>query len=191
MISIVRIIATYYRNNKLLPDTTIDCMEYTLTAFVNEISKVLMYAIAFGAFGLLLNFLLAYIVFVSVRLFAGGVHCKTYWGCAIISFLMLGSCVGIGFIGENLKNLLFVFSLMSVVFPAFLSPVTPSFRIIKTDKHKMLLRIIAVLISLVWIVVSQVIVKNDVLSLTVLFAVSLVNYQLIIPAIIKHIKCRR
>ncbi len=188
MKSVSEIIAMYYRNNQLLPSDTIDCMEYTLKALINELTKVLMYVVVFAFFGVLSNFLLAYVAFVTVRLFAGGIHCKTYWGCALVSFLMLGSCVGVGVVAPEQQQTIFVVSLISIVVPVLLAPVTPSFRVIKTDKHKMLLRAVAAIVSLIWVMSAHLMIKNAVLSVTVLFTVSLANYQLIIPKIVELIK---
>ena len=187
---ISKMIAKYYRKTELLSEHTIECMEYAMLAFENEISKLLMFALVFGVLGLLEQFLLSYIVFVSVRIFAGGIHCKTYWQCAFVSMIMFSVCVFIANLCSDFGKLLFVIALLSVVCPLVLSPMTPSFRIIKTDNHKRLLKTLAILLSVGWIILASIIAKHKVLSNTIVITVSVVNYQLVIPAML-HLKKRR
>ena len=58
-------VANYYRKKELLPEQTIVCMEYAMQAFENELSKFVMFAIAFGVAGLLKEFYLTYVVLVE------------------------------------------------------------------------------------------------------------------------------
>lgn len=187
---IAKMIANYYRKTKLLSEHTIECMEYAMLALENEISKLLMFALVFMMLGLLKQFLLSYTVFVSVRIFAGGIHCKTYWRCAVVSMVMFIVCVFGANLCSDFGKLLFVISLLSIVCPLVLSPMTPSFRIIKTDNHKRLLKILAILLSLGWIILAGIIAKHKVLSHTIMTTVSVANYQLVIPAML-HLKKRR
>lgn len=187
---ISKMIANYYRKTKLLSEDTIECMEYAMLALENEISKLLMFALVFLLLGLLEQFLLSYTVFVSVRIFAGGIHCKTYWQCTLVSMLMFSTCVFLADLCSESVKLLFVIALVSIVFPLMLSPMTPSFRIIKTDNHKWLLKTLAVLLSVGWIIFACMIINNKILSTTIMITVSVVNYQLVIPAML-HFKRRR
>ena len=58
-------VANYYRKKELLPEQTIVCMEYAMQALENELSKFVMFAIAFGVAGLLTKFFLTYVISVS------------------------------------------------------------------------------------------------------------------------------
>lgn len=186
MISLSKSIADLYRKHELLPSNTIDCMEYSLKAFENEISKFLMYTILFSVFDLFINFLLVYGVFVSIRLFAGGLHCKTYWGCAVVSLFMLSICVFIGFVNFENLSVLYIIAIVSSVCPILLSPLTPSFRLIKTDSHKILLKTIAVILTFMWVLFAWLALNDQVLIISVLFTVSLVNYQLVFVKLFKQ-----
>ena len=76
-------VANYYRKKELLPEQTIVCMEYAMQAFENELSKFVMFAIAFGVAGLLKEFYLTYVVLVSVRVFTA-----KRIGAALLSVLL-------------------------------------------------------------------------------------------------------
>ena len=124
-------VADCYQKKELLPSTTIECMEYTLKALLNEISKCVLYGAIFSFFHMLPDFLLAYAVFVTLRLFAGGIHCKTYWGCLIVSFIMITTCLLLPRAFPDSRVIMTGLSMISAICPLLWAPVTPSFRMIK------------------------------------------------------------
>lgn len=176
-------IADYYRKRNLLPSDTIDCLEYVLKSFFNEWSKVAIYCVIALLFGKLAVFLLCYITFVTIRLFAGGIHCKTYWGCFVLSFLFLGGCViGSAFFSNNLSAL-YIITLISCIIPLLFSPVTPSFRVIKEKRHQLFLKVFATVVGMGWICIAYFLTTNYNVSAAILLTVSTANYQLPIPIV--------
>lgn len=184
-------IANFYRKRNLLPEDTVACMEYTLKCIFNEISKVMIYTGLFWICGLLYEFWACYIVFVSVRIFAGGIHCKTYWGCFFVSFLFISLCVILPQVLSLSTPMLIWATLFSCAFPLLLSPVTPAFRIIKSKSHRTWLRLLALGICLSWVLFAQVANCNEKLMQTILLTVSVANYQLVLPKGVYYFKNRR
>lgn len=182
-------IADYYRKKELLDEETVQKMEYTLKAIYNELSKLLIFILLFSLVGKSINFLSCYIAFVSLRLFAGGIHCKTYWGCfsfSLISFLFfiyIPVCMNINI------HVLRMISYILCVLPALFSPVLPSFRRIKKERTKLLLKITAVLVTLIWTSLSYVI--DSEYSVSILIALSTANLQLLIPVVGDKISNRK
>ena len=80
----------------------------------------------------------------------------------------------------------FAIAIVSVVFPLLFAPMTPSFRIIKSDKHKIVLKVLAMLLSLGWILLACFVIKDPVSAAVVMTTVSVANYQLIIPPLIQR-----
>jgi phosphate/sulfate permease len=62
-----------------------------------------------------------------------------------------------------------------------LSPVTPSFRMIKNENHKLILRVFAILISCIWISAANYCGLSYSVASAALCAISIANYQLIVP----------
>ena len=170
-------IANYYRKNDLLDPQTIECMEYTVKAFFNELSKVFIYSVIFGMSKTLSYFFVSYITFVSIRLFAGGIHCKTYWGCFLLSFLLIGGCIYWPQFVHTPLNVLLILSLVSCVFPLFLSPVTPTFRIIKKTQQRKLLRVLAIATSVLWVLIAKAIEEDYYTAACILCTIIIANYQ--------------
>lgn len=174
-------IADYYRKKELLDETTIQKMEYTLEAVYNELSKLVIFMLLFSLVGKFTVFLLCYIAFVSLRIFAGGIHCKTYWGCfsfSLISFLFF---IYLPVISDVSIHILRAITFFSCILPALFSPVLPSFRGIKNSRTKLILKITAVLVTLIWTSLSYTV--DPVYSVSILIALSTANLQLVIPVI--------
>ncbi len=88
------------KTNPEFTDLELKKMKYGLICFFNEITKLIPYYILFNLFGLQWYFLVAIIFFSSLRLFIGGYHAKTYWGCFFFSLVLL--CI-IVFAGITIK----------------------------------------------------------------------------------------
>lgn len=175
-------IADYYRKNRLLDEETIQKMEYTIKAIFNELSKLIIFIILFSLLGKQISFLLCYLAFVSLRIFAGGLHCKTYWGCftfSLISFLMFIYIPDL--IDINIR-IMQIIAYISCLFPAVFSPVLPSFRNIKSSRKKTILKITAVFVTLLWTSLSYTVISPK-YSISILLALSIANFQLIIPIV--------
>ena len=174
------IIADYYRKHALLPDETIACMEYTLKAIYNELSKFVLYLAFFALMGLAKVYCIAYCVFVTLRMLAGGIHCKTYWGCFISSCFMISATIAAAYTFQNVF-VIEICSLASIIFPIILAPVTPSFRVIKSSKKMWILKILSAVLTLMWIEIAHYCCDDSIIKNTILLSVAITNYQLIIP----------
>lgn len=182
-------IADYYRKKELLDEETIQKMEYTLKAVYNELSKLLIFIILFSIAGRSVSFLLCYIAFVSLRIFAGGIHCKTYWGCFFFSLISFLFFIYIPILVVVNMHILRIITYFSCVLPALFSPVLPSFRGIKNSRTKLILKITAVLVTLIWTSLSYII--DPAYSVSILIALSTANLQLVIPVIRNILSERR
>jgi|GEM_PF-1198182 len=71
-------------------------MEYGLTCFFDEVTKIIPYYIIFYLFSLQQYYVVVFVFFCPIRLFSGGFHAKTYWGCFFISFVTICVIILIG-----------------------------------------------------------------------------------------------
>ena len=173
------VFADIYRKKHWLSEDTIDCMEYTLKSFLNEISKFLLYGLIFAGFHLLPDYIISYLVFVTLRLFTGGIHCKTYWKCFLLSFVFILICVLLPHFLVIRLWILIVIAGFSLILPILFAPVTPSFRMIKKKEDRVKLRVLAVLVTLFWIVTAVLVMPHLIWAEIILYSIILVNVQLI------------
>lgn len=180
----------FFKKNTSLTEDQIQCAIYTLKALCNELSKVFLYSCIFAVQGLFGSFLLFYIVFVSIRVLAGGIHCHTYWSCFFVSLGFI--CIGVyaPFIIQKDIEWLIYTTVFSCFSPLLFSPVTPSFRVVRGKHKKILLKASAVLVTLIWFAWAVLAVRQREVMISILLAICLANYQLIVPGVYRYIKSK-
>ncbi|MBS4535130.1 accessory gene regulator B family protein [Clostridium sp. D2Q-14] len=118
---IVNSIHTFFIQNIDLEETDSIKLKYTLQVIISELSKVIILLIIFSFIGKRIYLVYSIITLLSIRIFTGGLHFKTYNGCLISScFFFL--IILIASINVPLNSLilvtLFVFTIISVIFLA-------------------------------------------------------------------------
>ena len=63
-------------------------IRYVITAFIYDLSKLIILGVFFYLFGMLPNFLCALIPFFLLRTKNGGIHTNNYWTCLLMTFLV-------------------------------------------------------------------------------------------------------
>ncbi len=81
------------QENHHYTDYQIKVIHYALITIASEISKFLMLGAFFFALGKLTEYLWAMLLFLCLRRYSGGIHCKTYLGCLAVSFGYIAACV--------------------------------------------------------------------------------------------------
>jgi accessory gene regulator B len=74
-------------HNPELNEAQLRSRRYGLEVFLNEITKTLVYMLVFAVFSLEGYFLLAMLIFCSLRVVTGGYHAGSFWTCLVISFI--------------------------------------------------------------------------------------------------------
>ena len=69
---------------------------FYLKGFLSDLSKALIFFIIFYILGLHKEFFYGIFFLTIFRMYSGGLHCKTYFGCLIISFVILSSGIALG-----------------------------------------------------------------------------------------------
>jgi len=134
------------KTNSQFTDLELKKMEYGLLCLFDEVTKIIPYYIIFYLFSLQQYYMVAFVFFCPIRLFSGGFHAKTYWGCFFISFLTF--CVII-FIGKYITINIFTSVLVliiSVLLVCIFSPVDNINKRIKSKERSNKLKNFSVII---------------------------------------------
>lgn len=124
-------------------------MEYGLTCLLDEFTKLIPYLIIFWFFSLQKYYLVTLMFFCPIRLFAGGYHAKTYWGCFFISFAIFSSIIAAGkYISFNIV-ILTLLMLVSFILICIYSPVDNINKRIKSKEYKRKLKHFSIIITFV------------------------------------------
>lgn len=144
-------------------------MQYGMLCVFDEITKLIPYFFVFYLFSLQNYFIIVFLFFCPIRLFTGGYHAKTYWGCFFITFSMYWILI---LAGKNLSlnhNILIVFLIISFILICFFSPVDNVNKRIKSKERRKKLKYTSIMITLVQSIICfflpQMFITTAVLSI--------------------------
>ncbi|MBZ9633222.1 accessory gene regulator ArgB-like protein [Clostridium sp. FP1] len=122
--------------NSQFTDLELKKMEYGLLCFFDEVTKIIPYYIIFYLFSLQQYYVVVFVFFCPIRLFSGGFHSKTYWGCFFISFVTFCVIITIGkYISINTITSILVL-IISVLLVCIFSPVDNINKRIKSRERR-------------------------------------------------------
>lgn len=76
-------------------DYQIKLIRFSITAILYDLSKALIFTAYFYATGKLLEFIFAAVPMVLLRTKTGGIHCRRYWTCFLVSFIYFFSVINV------------------------------------------------------------------------------------------------
>ncbi|MBV7273886.1 accessory gene regulator B family protein [Clostridium sp. PL3] len=135
------------KTNSQFSDLELKKMEYGLTCLWDEITKLIPYFIIFWLFSVQGYYIVTLIFFCPIRLFTGGYHAKTYWGCFFISFVIFSLIIVIGkYISFN-TTILIAALIISFILVCIYSPVDNINKRIKSKETRMKLKRFSIIIT--------------------------------------------
>lgn len=133
--------------NSQFTDLELKKMEYGLLCFFDEVTKIIPYYILFYLFSLQQYYVVAFVFFCPIRLFSGGFHAKTYWGCFLISFITFWVIIIIGkYISISIITSILVLTI-SVLLVYIFSPVDNINKRIKSRERRKKLKYFSVVVT--------------------------------------------
>lgn len=137
-------------------------INYGLEVLLGLIIKSVIFIIVPFFLGVLKQSLIIMFTIAILRYASGGMHCKTFIKCLIVSttiYISLGMLAKIVTINDNL---FYVLNIVSFLIVLLKSPVDPPEKIIKTNKKRHAMKLISTLIVLLYIYISNATTENDV-----------------------------
>lgn len=137
-------------------------ISYGLEAIIGLIIKSVVFTVVPFWFGVLKQSLIAMFTIAFIRYASGGMHCKTFIGCLIVStavYVSIGMLAKVLIINDYLYYILNIASFLIIVLRA---PVDPPEKPIKTKQKRYVMKLISILILLLLIYVSRITIENDV-----------------------------
>lgn len=156
-----RFIATLIRkiseSNPEFSELQLKKMEYGLICTFDEITKLIPYFIVFWIFSIQNYYLIALIFFCPIRLFSGGYHARTYWGCFFMSFLIFCAIILFGKYLTINHYILALLLLTCFILICIFSPVDNINKKIKSKKRRKKLKYYSIIITLILIIICYLI----------------------------------
>lgn len=110
-------------------DYDIAKVKYVLASLFSEFSKLILFGALFGVLGYFYPFLFSIILLLFLRINIGGLHCKHYMSCLILTFLILYTSIMFlpNLITLSTTSIMF-FSIICMVINFYIGPVASPFR---------------------------------------------------------------
>ncbi|TCT15445.1 accessory gene regulator B [Natranaerovirga pectinivora] len=164
-------------------------MQYGMQVVLNEFIKIATLLFLFHMINQIPLFLFSFAVLVSIRLYSGGLHNKTTLGCFITS---LGFFLITVLVPQYFNNISVftscLLTLMSIIIIYIYSPVTSDYRPIKYNQRIIRAKYTSVIITLLWVGILYLIVKNNTFFTSGLLTLSIHSLQLILGRRINHVR---
>ncbi len=169
----------YFRDEFNLSEIDGIKLKYSLELIINEVSKFFILLVMFSILGKRNDFIYSALSLFIIRLFTGGLHFKTYYGCLIFSAfffctsIFLKTCI---FLNFETAIILFVFSLLiTIVF----APISGKSRPDYPYKKKLQFKLSGIMLILVHFLIYFSAHKNPYLVNSV-WVITLQSIQLLL-----------
>jgi len=150
-------------NSKFNKPEELEQIQYAVATILNETFKILILIILFGIIGNLNYFLFSMLILLSIRLFSGGLHAKSLWGCLIWTtlFFTLTSVIA-PLIPKLNPYVYYILSILNLAVIIVQAPFPNKKRPIKKKKRKQYLKILAVFFSILWTYILLFKINNSI-----------------------------
>lgn len=137
--------------NNTLTNTDLLKINYVINVILNDILKLLIVGIIFTILDKTSLFILSLNILISLRLFIGGIHCKTSMSCLLVTILHFFITTIISQILININIIIcIIFFIISIVLILIYAPCPNKKRPLK---NKMILKILSLISFCFWIIV--------------------------------------
>ena len=124
-------------------------MEYGLICTFSDATKIVAYFIIFYLLNFQQYFIVSAIFFCSIRLFSGGYHANTYWGCFFMSFAIFLAIILLGQYLVNNTIILMILLIISIILIVVFSPVDNINKRIKSEKRRKKLKYYSIIVTFI------------------------------------------
>lgn len=104
-------------------------VKYVLVSIVSELSKLILFGIFFYKLGFLTEFSFAILLLLFLRINGGGLHCKHYISCFLLTFMVLGfSIIILPYFLKPSYIWVMIITCVCMIINYFIGPVASPFR---------------------------------------------------------------
>lgn len=174
-------LTNYIRSNSDFTNSDdLEKINYAIETILNEAFKIIILLILFSILGKLRYFNFSMIILLSIRIFSGGLHSKTFLGCLLWTTLFFTATSIVAPIIPKISiGIYYLISLFNLSVIITKSPYPNPYRPIKSKKRRQVLKILAVFFAMFWTIVL-LFFTNDICYLNCgIFTILLQSLQLL------------
>ena len=165
-------------------ETEMDLLEYSYKSIRNDLVKLFLLTGIATLTGVLKEFLVTLFTISSIRVFIGGIHKNSFWGCFIFSFIYISLSMGVALLCQKHTVYLFAIMVITMFVPLNVSPVSSNKKKLLDEQRKALRKKHGLTCEIFFIVVA-IALRNPLYRACIYSGVINSNLQLL------YIKMRR
>ena len=142
--SLVKVIAS---TNPQFTELELKKMEFGLICTFSDVTKIVIYFIIFYLFNLQQYFIVSALVFCSIRLFSGGYHAETYWGCFLMSLSIFLAIILLGKYLIINTIIVAILQTISIALIVIFAPIDNVNKRIKSIKRRKKLKLYSIIVT--------------------------------------------
>lgn len=174
-------LTNYIRSNSDFTNSDdLEKINYAIETILNEAFKIIILLTLFSILGKLRYFNFSMIILLSIRIFSGGLHSKTFLGCLLwTTLLFIATSIVAPIIPKISIGIYYLISLFNLSVIITKSPYPNPYRPIKSKKRRQVLKVLAVFFAIFWTIVL-LFFTNDICYLNCgIFTILLQSLQLL------------
>ncbi len=174
-------LTNYIRSNSDFANSDdLEKINYAIETILNEAFKIIILLTLFSILGKLRYFNFSMIILLSIRIFSGGLHSKTFLGCLLwTTLLFIATSIVAPIIPKISIGIYYLISLFNLSVIITKSPYPNPYRPIKSKKRRQVLKVLAVFFAIFWTIVL-LFFTNDICYLNCgIFTILLQSLQLL------------
>lgn len=155
-------------------------MDYTIKSIWNDISKLCIFMILAYITETFHLFLSVCIPYITVRIFAGGIHMKTYWGCVIFTGLSLSGMMGMAMILKDCWKVVFGVTCVSLLVIPIIGPKPSRNKKTMSKSKRYIFSCLILSIEVMVLIIVNKVVQDPVYQMGIMLSLLINNVQLVI-----------
>ena len=173
----IRLVIKFLQKNKTFSDDEIAIMEYALVSIRNDITKLLMMGFLAYICGVWHEFLFFTTSMTAVRIFLGGMHSNTFWGCFFQSLFWTSVGVLLSIVTGSYWMISGTAAVLSLGIVVALGPVSSDKRKQLSIKERKKLKRVVIIIEACIIAASLLFIRKPVYTSCLCYGVLIDNLQ--------------
>lgn len=178
---------SYFKREFELSDLDSKRIKYSLEFLYNDFSKALLLFIFFTIVGHPLDFLYAGLILLTMRIFTGGLHFKSYGGCLLFSLLFFITAIYLKnsfMLQSYMIILIYIFSCLTIIgFAPIISKTRPQY----SDSRKKRFKILGLVIFTIYFALYLFVNKYHPFLIYGIWVMALQSIQILIAKGVQNI----
>lgn len=173
---------SFYRESGIFDEDQLQLISYAVKSIINDVSKLMILLSIAVLTDTVILFFVVLIPFVTVRMFLGGIHMKSYWKCFGVTVGIMFSIMFFSFCCKNNTFILLGLSVISMIGMTIVGPRVSMKKRVMSERRRNTFRTVGVMLEMIYIMIALMGIKNPMYQAGIYLTLLISNMQILILA---------